>query len=57
MFVTFLFIAPIAVVYSIRARKAAPDRVAALAAFAGSFVVSGFLLFMVAGILYSLFGP
>jgi len=40
MFVTFLFIAPIAVVYSIRARKVAPDRVAALAAFAGSFVVS-----------------
>jgi hypothetical membrane protein len=55
MFVTFLFIAPIAIVYSFRARRVAPDRVASLAAFAGSFVVSAFLLFTVAGIVYSLF--
>jgi len=35
MVVAFLVIAPIAVVYSFRARRVAPDRVPALAAFAG----------------------
>ena len=56
MFLTFLLVAPVAVVYSFRARRAAPDRILALAAFAGSFVVAVFLLFMVAGIVYSLIG-
>jgi hypothetical protein len=55
MFIAFLFVAPVAVVYSFRARKAAPDRVVALAAFIGAFIVSAFLLFMIAGIVYSLF--
>jgi hypothetical protein len=55
MFLMFLFIAPVAVVYAFRARRAAPDRVAALAAFVGSFIVGAFLLFMLAGIVYSLF--
>ena len=54
MFLTFLFTSPISIVYSFRARRVAPDRLTALAAFAGSFVVSTFLLFMVAGILYLL---
>jgi|GEM_PF-5508234 hypothetical protein len=54
-FLAFLLIAPIAIVYSFRARRVAPDRVAALAAFAGSFIIAAFLLFMMAGILYSLF--
>ena len=54
MFLVFLLLTPIAVVYSFRARRSAPDRVAAMAAFVGSFVVAAFLLFMVAGIVYSL---
>jgi len=33
MFLTFLSVAPVAVVYSFRARRVAPDRVLALAAF------------------------
>jgi hypothetical protein len=55
MFTAFLFIAPIAVVYSFRARRAAPDRTVALAAFVGSFLVAAFLLFMLAGLVYSFF--
>jgi hypothetical protein len=55
MFLTFLTVAPFAVVYSFRARRSAPDHVTAFAAFIGSFIVAGFLLFMLAGILYSLF--
>src|SRR5438309_919757 len=42
MFLTFLLVAPVAVVYSFRARRVAPDRVVALAAFVGSFVVAAF---------------
>jgi hypothetical membrane protein len=55
MFTAFLFIAPIAVVYSFRVRRAAPDRTVALAAFVGSFLVAAFLLFMLAGLVYSFF--
>lgn len=55
MFVTFLLVGPVAVVYAFRARRVAPDRIFALAAFGGSFVVAAFLLFMLAGIVYSLF--
>jgi hypothetical protein len=54
MFLTFLLLAPMAIVYSFRARRAAPDRLPATAAFVGSFLVGAFLLFMVAGIVYSL---
>jgi hypothetical membrane protein len=54
MFLTFLLVAPVSVVYSFRARRVAPDRVVALAAFAGSLVVAAFLLFMVVGLVYSL---
>jgi hypothetical membrane protein len=54
MLATYLLVAPIAVVYPFRARRAAPDRFVALAAFAGSFVVAVFLLFTVAGLVYSL---
>ena len=54
MFITFLLLAPIAITYSFRARRAAPDRVAATAAFVGAFLVAAFLLFMLAGIVYSL---
>ena len=52
MFVAFLFVAPIAIVYAFRVRRG-PDRIFALAAFVGSFVLSAFLLFAVAGIIYS----
>jgi cytochrome bd-type quinol oxidase subunit 2 len=55
MFLTFLFVAPVAVTYSFRARKNAPDRLFALAAFAGSFILGAFLAFMLAGIISSLF--
>ena len=55
MFLGFLLISPVAVVYSIRAKRTAPDRTMALAAFVGSFIVGAFLLFMLAGIVYSLF--
>ncbi len=53
MLLIFLLLAPIAVSYSFGARRSAPDRLPALAAFVGAFVVSGFLLFMVAGIIYA----
>jgi len=55
MFLTFLFVAPVAGVYSFRARRLAPDRVIALAAFAGSFIVAAFWLLMVVGIIGSFF--
>jgi hypothetical protein len=55
MFVTFLFVAPVAIVYSFLARRSAPDRIVALAAFIGACVVLAFLLFMMAGLIYSLF--
>src|ERR1035438_7760133 len=55
MFTAFLFIAPIAVVYSFRARRAAPDRTVAMAAFVGSFLVAAFLLFMLAGLVFFFF--
>src|SRR5688500_8082684 len=54
MLLTFLIVGPVSVAYSFRARRLAPDRVVALAAFAGSFVVAAFLLFMLAGMVYSL---
>jgi hypothetical membrane protein len=54
MFVAFLFLAPVAVVYSFRARRRAPDRLLALAAFAGSFVVASLWLFMLVGIVGSI---
>ena len=53
MFLTFLLLAPVAISYSFRARRTAPDRAAATAAFVGSFLVAAFLLFMLAGIVYS----
>jgi len=55
MFLSFLVIAPIAVVYAFRARRTAPDRTMALAGFVGSFIVGAFFLFMLAGIIYLLF--
>ena len=55
MFATFLLVGPVAVVYSFRARKRAPDRIVALAAFAGSFILAAFWLFMVVGIVGSFF--
>jgi hypothetical protein len=35
--------------------EAGPDRLLALVAFAGSFLVGAFLLFMVSGLVYSFF--
>ena len=54
MFLTFLLLAPVAIVYSFRVSRAAPDRLPATAAFLGSILIGAFLLFMVAGIVYSL---
>jgi hypothetical protein len=51
----FMFTAPIAVIYSFRARKLAPDRLLARAAFFGSFVIGAALLFMLCGLVYALF--
>ena len=50
MSMLFLFTAPIATVYSFRAKKRAPDHLVALAAFTGSFIIGAFFLFMVAGL-------
>jgi uncharacterized protein YjeT (DUF2065 family) len=55
MLLTFMVLAPVAIVYSFRARRRAPDRLLALAGFAGSFLVGAFLLFMLAGLVYSVF--
>lgn len=44
MSMLFAFTAPIASVYSFRARRRAPDRLAALAAFVGGIIISGFIL-------------
>ena len=50
MSMLFLFIAPVAVVYSFRSRRHAPDRLPALAAFVGAFIIGGFFLFTLAGL-------
>lgn len=50
MSMLFLFIAPTAVVYSFRARRHAPDRLTALAAFVGGFIIGGLFLFTLAGL-------
>ena len=52
MSMLFWLTAPIAVVYSFRARRHAPDRLPALAAFVGSFIIGGFFLFMLAGLVF-----
>jgi cytochrome bd-type quinol oxidase subunit 2 len=48
----FFVLAPVAVVYSFRARRVAKDRIWANAAFVGSFVVGIMLLFCLAGLIY-----
>lgn len=50
----FMALAPIACYYSFRIRRHAPDRLVALAAFAGSFLILTVLLFMIAGLLMAL---
>jgi hypothetical protein len=50
MSMLFWLTAPVAVVYSFRTRRHAPDRLPALAAFVGSFIIGGFFLFMLAGL-------
>jgi len=55
MSMLFWFTAPIAVVYSFRARKHAPDRITALAAFVGAFIIGGVFLFMLVGLVGCLF--
>jgi|ERR1035437_628198 hypothetical protein len=52
MSMLFWITAPVAVVYSFRARRHAPDRLPALAAFVGSFIIGGFFLFMFAGLVF-----
>ena len=55
MLLIFLFIAPVAGVYALRARRHAPDRVVATAAFVGSFLVAPLWLFMAVSFVVSLF--
>ena len=55
MAILFGFVAPVAVVYSLRSRRHAPDRLTALAAFVGSFIIGGFFLFMLAGLCLLIF--
>jgi hypothetical protein len=55
MSVLFEFISPFVVVYSFRSRRHAPDKLAALAAFAGSFIIGAFFLFISAGVVFWLF--
>ena len=59
MLLTFMIIAPVAIVYSFQARRRAPDRLLALAGFAGAFFVGALLLLvlasLVAGVVHSLF--
>jgi hypothetical protein len=50
MAMSFLIIAPVAVVYSFHSRRRAPDRLLALGAFVGGFIIGGFYLFMLAGL-------
>ena len=50
----FTFIAPLAVIYSFRARKHAPDRMLSRTAFIASFVIAAAFLFMLAGMIYGL---
>ena len=50
MSLSFWIITPFAVVYSFRARRHAPDRLPALAAFVGGFIIGGFYLFTLAGL-------
>ena len=52
MAVVFWLCAPVAVVYSIRARKHAPDRAIAKGAFVGALFIGVFFLFWLAGLLY-----
>jgi len=47
----FMFIAPVAIIYSFRARKSAPDRLFARAAFFASFLIAIALLFMLFGMI------
>ncbi len=49
------FLTPIATVYSFRARRRAPDRLVALAAFVGGIIVGGFYLIIVAVGVFQIF--
>jgi VanZ family protein len=55
LLLSFMIIAPVAVTYSFRARRSAPDRAFALAAFVGAFILGALLVFMLCGIVYALF--
>jgi hypothetical protein len=46
----FWIITPFAVVYSLRTKRHAPDRLPALAAFIGGFIIGGLYLFTLAGL-------
>jgi hypothetical protein len=54
MMYCFFFLAPVAVMYSFRARRA-PDRLLARSGFIGSFIVGAFLLWMLLGVAYAFF--
>jgi len=54
VFLAFMFAAPLAVTYSIRARRTAPDRLAAWTAFVASFFIGAVFALMVAAMIYEL---
>jgi hypothetical protein len=48
----FMFFAPVAVIYSFRARKSAPDQLLARSAFVGAILIGVALIFMLCGMAY-----
>ena len=55
MSLVFCLCSPFAVVYSFRARRHAPDKLAGLAAFVGAFIVGIFFLLMLGTAAYYVF--
>src|SRR5215472_17238788 len=55
LMLSFTFIATIAVIYSFRARKLAPDQIFSRAAFLGSLLIAAALLFMLFGTIWGAF--
>jgi uncharacterized membrane protein len=53
-FILFMFSSPAAVAYAFRARKRAPDRGPARAAFVGALILGSFSLYTLAGVIYGL---
>jgi uncharacterized membrane protein len=53
-FILFMFSSPVAVAYAFRARKFAPDRGPARAAFVGALIIGSCSLYTLAGVIYAI---